>query len=100
MSISNIPMDIIFTSEDMQVQEKHDRPLYFKGYIGSMEITRIQVDPGSALSIMPRRVMEHLSISAHRLSTTDPNIFGLMLIVPDQWGRLSFGARSGILSRR
>src|SRR4051812_28131492 len=37
---------------------------------------RIQVDPGSALSIMPRRVMEHLSIPAHRLSATDTNIFG------------------------
>src|SRR5204862_5508906 len=36
----------------------------------------IQVDPGSALSIMPRRVMEHLSIPAHRLSATDTNIFG------------------------
>src|SRR3954470_12296159 len=59
----------------MQVQEKHDRPLYFTGYIGSMEITRIQVNPGSALSIMPRRVMEHLFIPAHRLSATDTNIF-------------------------
>src|SRR3954466_16051209 len=28
------------------------------------------------LSIMPRRVMEHLSIPAHRLSATDTNIFG------------------------
>src|SRR5438045_4970854 len=30
----------------------------------------------SALSIMPRRVMEHLSIPVHRLSATDTNIFG------------------------
>src|SRR5436190_11655466 len=76
LSISHIPTDIIFTPEDMQVQGKHDRPLYFTGYIGSTEITRIQVDPGSALSIMPRRVMEHLSIPAHRLSAADTNIFG------------------------
>src|SRR5438445_8222894 len=60
----------------MHVQGRHARPLYFTGYIGSTEITRIQVDPGSALSIMPRRVMEHLSIPAHRLSATDTNIFG------------------------
>src|SRR4051812_23119506 len=60
----------------MQVQGRHARPLYFTGYISSTEITRIQVDPGSALSIMPRRVMEHLSIPAYRLSATDTNIFG------------------------
>src|SRR5256886_1920326 len=59
----------------MQVQGRHARPLYITGYIGSTEITSIQVDPDSVLSIMPRRVMEHLSIPAHRLSATNTNIF-------------------------
>src|SRR3954466_14775933 len=62
LNVSRVPTDILFTPEDMQVQGRHARPLYFTGSIGSTEITRIQVDPGSALSIMPRRVMEHLSI--------------------------------------
>src|SRR5947208_10571006 len=75
LSVSYVPTDIVFTPEDMQVQGRHALPLYFTGYISSTEITRIQVDPGSALSIMPRRVMEHLSIPAHRLSATDTNIF-------------------------
>src|SRR4051812_3009750 len=66
LNVSCVPIDIVFTPEDMQVQGRHARPLYFTGYIGSTEITCIQVDPGSALSIMPRRVMEHLSIPAHR----------------------------------
>ena len=57
---------ITFTADDMQVKGKHDRPLYFTGYIGSSEVNRIQVDPGSALSIMPRRVMQHLGIPTHR----------------------------------
>ena len=35
---------ITFTAEDMQVKGKHDRPLYFTGYIGSSEVNRIQVD--------------------------------------------------------
>ena len=60
----------------MQVQGRNARPLYITEYIGSTEITCIQVDPGSALSIMLRRVMEHLSIHAHILSATDTNIFG------------------------
>ena len=59
---------ITFMPDDMQVKGKHDRPLYFTGYIGSSKVSRIQVDPGSALSIMPRRVMQHLGIPTHRLS--------------------------------
>jgi len=43
---------ITFTPEDMQVKQKHDRPLYYIGYIRSSEVSCIQVDPGSALSIM------------------------------------------------
>ena len=61
---------ITFTADDMQVKGKHDRPLYFTGYIGSSEVNRIQVDPGSALSIMPRRVMQHLGIPTHPVSYT------------------------------
>ena len=53
---------ITFTPDNMQVKGKHDRPLYFTGYIRSSEVSRIQVDLGSTLSIMPRRVMQHLGI--------------------------------------
>src|SRR5204863_2064297 len=74
LNVSCVPTDIVFTPEDMQVQGRHARPLYFTGYIGSTEITRIQVDLGSTLSIMQRRVMEHLSIPAHRLSATHIDI--------------------------
>ena len=44
---------ITFTPDDMQVKGKHDRPLYFIGYIRLSGVSHIQVDPGSALSIMP-----------------------------------------------
>ena len=40
-------------------------PLYYIGYIRSSEVSRIQVDPGSALSILPRRVMQHLRIPTY-----------------------------------
>jgi len=60
----------------MQVKGKHDRPLYYTGYIRSSEVSRIQVDLGSALNIMPRRVMPHLGISTRRLSTTQITIYG------------------------
>src|SRR3954462_8663422 len=41
LSISCVPADIVITPEDMQVQGRHARPLYFTGYIGSTEIARI-----------------------------------------------------------
>lgn len=37
----------------MEVKGKHEMPLFIE-YIGSMEINRIQVDIGSALSIILR----------------------------------------------
>jgi len=61
----------------MQIKGKHDRPLYYTGYIGSSEVSSIQVDLGSALSIMPRGVMQHLGIPTHRLSATQTTIYGL-----------------------
>src|SRR5436190_6955824 len=53
---------ISFSDEDLQVRDMHDHPLYFIGYIWSTVITRIQVDQGSALSIMPLRIMSYLMI--------------------------------------
>jgi len=67
---------ITFTPYDMHVKGKHDRPLYFIGYIGSSEVSRIQVDLGSVLSIIPRRVMQHLGIPTYRLSATQTTIYG------------------------
>ena len=67
---------ITFTPDDMQAKGKHNRPLYYTGYIGSSEVDRFQIDPGSALSIMTRRVMQHLGIPGHRLSATQTIIYG------------------------
>jgi len=53
---------ITFTQEDMQVKGKHDRPIYYTGYIGSSKVSRIQVNSRFTLSIMPRRVMQYLGM--------------------------------------
>jgi len=60
----------------MQIKGKHDRPLYYTGYIGSSEVSRIQVDSRFALSIMPYRVMRHVGILTHRLSAMQTTIYG------------------------
>src|SRR3954469_11502007 len=97
LNVSHISIDIVFTLEDMQVQGRHARPLYFTGYIGSKKITRIQVDPGSTLSIMPWRVMEHLSIPTHRLSATGTNIFGFNANSTRPMGKIKLRCQIGDL---
>ena len=59
----------------MQIKGKHDRPLYYTGYIGSSEVSRIQVDSRFALSIMPYRVMQYVGILIHQLSATHATIY-------------------------
>jgi len=54
---------------------KYDRPLYYTGYIGSTCIERIQVDLGSALSIIPKRILYFLGIPLYRLSATTTTIY-------------------------
>jgi len=67
---------ITFTAEDMLLKDnKHDRPLYYTGYIGSTCIERVQVDPGSALSVIPKRLLYFLGIPLYRLSTTTTMIY-------------------------
>jgi len=65
---SRVPA-ITFTAEDMLLKDnKHDQPLYYTGYIGSTCIERVQVDQGSALSIIPKRLFYFLGIPLYRLS--------------------------------
>jgi len=59
----------------MQIKRKQDIPLYYTGYIGSSEVSYIQVDARFTLSIMPRRVMHHMGIPVHRLSATQITIY-------------------------
>ena len=65
---------IPYTTKDMLLKDnKHDRPLYYTGYIGSC-IERIQVDLGSALSIIPKRLLYFLGILLYRLFATDRSL--------------------------
>lgn len=60
----------------MQFKGKHDRPLYLTGYIGSTKVNCIQVETGSALSIIPYRLMQSLGICLYRINATQTFIFG------------------------
>jgi len=64
---------ITFTPEDMQVKERLTGPCIIHGILS--EVSRIQVDPRSLLSIMPRRVMQHLEIPTYQLSATQTTIY-------------------------
>ena len=77
LALQQVP-SITFTPEDIFLKDnKHDRPLYYIWYICSSCIERIQVDHGSALSIIPRRLLYFLGISLHKLSTMTTTIYDL-----------------------
>ena len=81
----------------MQVKGKHDRPMYYTGYIGSSEVSHIQVDPRFALSIIPRRVMQHLGIPIRRLSATQTTIYGFYANGTHPMGKIKFRCQIGDL---
>ena len=74
---------------------KHDRPLYYTGYISSTCIKRVQVDPGSTLSIIPKRLLYFLGIPLYRLSAITTTIYGLMQEVVIHLERFDSVAESG-----
>lgn len=70
-------LHIIFSPEDIQLKNiKHNRPLYYIGYVGSTQVSRIQINPGFALSVTLRRLMQLLGISLHHLTPINTIIFG------------------------
>jgi len=81
----------------MQIKKKHDRPLYYTGYIGSSEVSHLQVDPGSTLSIMPRRVMQHLGIPNCQLSATQTIIYGFNANGAHPMGKIKLKCQIGDL---
>jgi len=87
---------ITFTPDDMQVKGKHDRPLYFTGNIRSSEVSCIQVDPGSVLSIMPCRVMQHLGVPTHQLSATQTTIYDFKANGTRPIGKIKLKCQIGI----
>ena len=69
--------DITFSTEDMLLdRKKHNRPLYLTGYIGETRLPRVQIDPGSAINVMPLRALAYLGIPTSRLSHTKVTILG------------------------
>ena len=60
---------IAFTDEDFQLGSKpHNRPLFVTGYIREQNITRILIDEGSAINIMPKTTMRRLGIATKELT--------------------------------
>ena len=62
---------IAFSKEDLLLGEtKHNRPMYFTGYIKEMPMPRVQIDPSSALSLISTSALEELGIPPSKLSHT------------------------------
>ena len=76
---------------------KYDRPLYYTEYIGSTCIERVQIDPGSALRIIPKRLLYFLGIPLNRLSATTTIIYDFNAGSSHPLGKVRLRCRIGDL---
>ncbi|XXG88176.1 hypothetical protein AAC387_Pa12g0420 [Persea americana] len=89
---------IAFNKEDLLLGEtKHNRPLYFTGYIKEMPIHRVQIDPGSALNLISTSALEELGIPPSKLSHTSVSIFGYDGSAQRPIGKIRFRLQIGDL---
>ena len=66
---------ISFMKDDMLLGDvKHNRPLYFTGYIGEVELPRMQMYPGSTINLVPLRALKYLGIPTRKLIYTKLSI--------------------------
>lgn len=62
---------VTFSDEDLQLgSANHNRPLYVTGRIGDKRINRILLDCGSAVNLLPLRVLRAIGITPNQLSPT------------------------------
>ncbi|KAI5342408.1 hypothetical protein L3X38_010283 [Prunus dulcis] len=60
---------ITFTDEDLLLGSKpHNRPLFVSGYVREQKLSRMLVDGGSVVNIMPKSTMIKLGITVDELS--------------------------------
>ncbi|KAK4389711.1 hypothetical protein Sango_2308100 [Sesamum angolense] len=62
---------ITFTDEDLLLGSKpHNRPLFIAGYVREQKVYRILIDGGSAVNILPLRILKELEIPIDELSNS------------------------------
>ncbi|KAK5771376.1 hypothetical protein PVK06_047578 [Gossypium arboreum] len=55
---------------------KHNKPLFISRYLNGLGITRIMIDGGSAVNLLPFRMLKHLGIAIHQLGPSNLLIQG------------------------
>ncbi|KAL0448160.1 UNVERIFIED_CONTAM: hypothetical protein Slati_1943900 [Sesamum latifolium] len=62
---------ITFIDEDLLLESKpHNRPLFIAGYVCEQKVNRILIDGGSAVNILPLRILKELGIPIDELSNS------------------------------
>ncbi|KAL0310136.1 UNVERIFIED_CONTAM: hypothetical protein Sangu_2457000 [Sesamum angustifolium] len=62
---------ITFTDEDLLLGSKrHNHPLFIAGYVREQKVNRIWIDRGSAVNILPLRILKELEIPIDELSNS------------------------------
>lgn len=76
----------------------HNRPLYLSGYIGEVKLRQVQVDPGSAINVIPLKTVRKLGIPTRKLNSIKTQ--GTTLSLRKLWARFASSARLQILRQK
>ncbi|KAL0295643.1 UNVERIFIED_CONTAM: hypothetical protein Scaly_3095500 [Sesamum calycinum] len=106
---------ITFTDEDLLLGSKpHNRPLFVAGYVREQKVNRILIDGGSAVNILPLRILKELEIPIDELSNSRLMIqdaktsYNMLLgrpwlhenaVVPSTWHQCFKYCRNGIVKK-
>ena len=91
--------DLAFYREDFFLGDlHHNRPLYLSGYIGEVKLRQVQVDPGSAINVIPLKKVRKLGIPCLvlQLKKEDEEL-GAQFLMPIREGVLDLTRRDSDL---
>ncbi|KAG8367735.1 hypothetical protein BUALT_Bualt16G0103800 [Buddleja alternifolia] len=72
-----VPIMVTFTEEDKMVKDYiHNRPLYITGQVNNVKISRILIDGGSAVNILPRKMLSILGVHPSKLRASNVVVQG------------------------
>ena len=89
---------ITFSDEDLQLGKKfHNRPLYVKGTIGDAWVSRILLDYGSAVNLLPYKTLKAMGMKSRQLSPSNLTIQGFNQVGQRAMGTISLKVEIGEL---
>ncbi|KAG8376466.1 hypothetical protein BUALT_Bualt09G0066400 [Buddleja alternifolia] len=96
--LTQIPIMVTFTEEDKMVKDYiHNRPLYITGQVNNVKISRILIDGGSAVNILPRKMLSILGVHPSKLRASNVVVQGFNQSEQRPLGKITFRTKFDVI---